>query len=476
VRARSNNTVWFNNCFPKTGGGEDVDFCLTLRRVSKAPLVSVPSARVTHPYWRRPLAQVRGWASGDVLCLVTQPQSTFFAPPNWVFVSACSLLLNRPDLALLTASTEMVLNSMAYLPNCQVSAPVLTPVLAAVPPMLQDVTRFVSKVGRMRFDQLLLQFDWMDGNGHHVPVSQLALLLKNIAFTASAVAISSKAAIPVRLFSALAVVGVAWALQRGLEVEAHSLPRSPGCLLDLDPTVGAIPFVVLGSQRSGSNLLCGYLHHHQMIAMHNELFNEKGIYTHHASSQTESFTDVEKRDGNPNSFLRLALGVRTDGAVGFKAFPEHIRRNQDLFDKVLSDHRVRKVVIRRENRLAAAVSMLRASVTGAYVHANLDAVKVAISPSDHQQFIETYDAYYDFLRGRLLTQNVVDLTYEELVASPISSLDRVLNLLNLEPYSDVSAIKSLFNRQSKEPLKHAVANFDELRCAFVGTEREVDFD
>lgn len=57
------------------------------------------------------------------------------------------------------------------------------------------------------------------------------------------------------------------------------------------------------------------------------------------------------------------------GAVGFKLFPEHMRRSEkhhEVAESVLRDPRVKKVVMMRENRLEVAVSKLRAASTGAF--------------------------------------------------------------------------------------------------------------
>lgn len=54
-------------------------------------------------------------------------------------------------------------------------------------------------------------------------------------------------------------------------------------------------------------------------------------------------------------------------AVGFKLFPEHMRRSAkhlEVAERVLQDPRIKKVVLVRENRLAVAVSKLRAASTG----------------------------------------------------------------------------------------------------------------
>lgn len=69
-----------------------MDYCIRLRRNLNAPLVSVPAARVLHPFWPRPLRQIAGWASGDVRCLDTLPTCGFRAPPNWAELSFATLM------------------------------------------------------------------------------------------------------------------------------------------------------------------------------------------------------------------------------------------------------------------------------------------------------------------------------------------------------------------------------------------------
>jgi hypothetical protein len=117
-------------------------------------------------------------------------------------------------------------------------------------------------------------------------------------------------------------------------------------------------FVVLSWKRSGSNLLCGILHLHPDITMHNELFNPIDIFTYHPG-----FKNVEKnkplwtvltRDLFPGDFLEFVwTGMHADlttpikpnfQAVGFKSFPEHwidVRKEQFWRDQVLEDLRVK---------------------------------------------------------------------------------------------------------------------------------------
>ena len=118
----TNNSIWFDNRFPKTGGGEDVDFCFRLKK--RGALVSVPRAKVLHPFWNRPFAQVAGWASGDVLYLESQPDSVFRAPPNWIEFVTGMLVYGALSLrrflwieALCVVAVEFTMLSLSFIPE-----------------------------------------------------------------------------------------------------------------------------------------------------------------------------------------------------------------------------------------------------------------------------------------------------------------------------------------------------------------------
>ena len=81
--------IWFSDKYPKTGGGEDIDFCIRTKNLypqldRNSIIVSVPDAQAVHPYWNNILKQIMGWAVGDSKCLTLLPHSTFYAFPNWI--------------------------------------------------------------------------------------------------------------------------------------------------------------------------------------------------------------------------------------------------------------------------------------------------------------------------------------------------------------------------------------------------------
>ena len=87
--SRHNHTVQFKRLYPKSGGGEDIDFVFQLKEFYKNDgcVVAVPEAVVQHPWWKNGgicYGQIIGWANGDSLVLTEWPRKTFLVFPNWI--------------------------------------------------------------------------------------------------------------------------------------------------------------------------------------------------------------------------------------------------------------------------------------------------------------------------------------------------------------------------------------------------------
>ena len=488
------NPVSFDRRFPKTGGGEDVDFCIRSQQ-HFGKCVAVPGACVLHPYWDRPLKQIAGWADGDVLCLESLPLSTFRATPNWIETAFAFFLFRRLDLVCLSIFVEFVLLAPRFFSNAapteSLGRRILIAIVAVVPPMLQDIRRLKSKLLRLQLTHICLHFDWMNKTGNHTTERQLAILSRTLAFGIAAVALETQGSTRIALLVAFLFFCATWCInQADLRIIPQILrtPRPLNPDLSLGNT--SVPFVVFGFQRTGSNLLCNLIGQHSEVAMHYEIFNDKAIYAH--DGITTSDEAIKNRDASPADFLSdmysikeraFILGGGKPNAVGFKVFPEHICRSaksRDLFEEVLADPRVRKIILHRRNRLATCVSALRASVTGQYIKKNLDYVRVHIEPEGLQGFIDNYDCYYNYIRERLLGQGGeggcwMQISFEELIEDHKSAASKIYKFLGVSPFEPRSGQSGQSQRQTNGNISSAVHNFEQLRHAFSGTEREADF-
>ena len=352
VRGRTNNSVMFDPRFPRSGGGEDVDFCIKLQQKGFGRLVSVPDARVTHPFWKAPLRQISGWASGDVLCLDTLPHRSFLTLPDWAEISLFCAFLSSTGLrscwtvvAVVIATEVAMLFPRFYLNAGDSMRRPLTRAIAAlmgvVPPMIQDATRLWSKVRRARVSKLLRRFDWMNGTGRHGQEVLLHSVAKSVAFVLVA---GATGALPVSLPSveeessraasaaAFAVFYAMWFARQTGSLSLLEPQRLRGPSLSFEPEPGVTPFVVLAYQRTGSNLLCGLLSAVPGVNMHFEVFNEKASFRRDGQAVTDPDA-LRRRDADPCEYFREIMRDHeaSASAVGFKLFPEHATRQVSLF-------------------------------------------------------------------------------------------------------------------------------------------------
>lgn len=75
----------FRSCFPKEGGGEDIDICLEIVNSYGAEFATEPKAIVHHPWWndsKRTYRRFFRWAYGDSNLPALHPKHRWFNFPN----------------------------------------------------------------------------------------------------------------------------------------------------------------------------------------------------------------------------------------------------------------------------------------------------------------------------------------------------------------------------------------------------------
>jgi hypothetical protein len=278
---------------------------------------------------------------GDVKCLSALPHQSFYTLPNWIeyivlcvlltavfgprFYPTCNLLswvCWIGQVVVLVVWAEVVLTSIVAFPHTYhtlssaehtMFSRAAVSLLAAFPVMIQDIARLQSKIYRGKFHHVFLQFDWMDGQREHIPSTIFAtrfkvcvfLLLTNLTSFGGE---QSSWLISIYVLM-LVAAGIMWYQGQyySLEMEAvESIARLPPVPIDFTGSPGA-PFVVLAWQRTGSNLLCGKLHNHFQVVMHNEIFNDAKIWTYQNEdirSDPSWKWDVFSRDLDPIAFLK----------------------------------------------------------------------------------------------------------------------------------------------------------------------------
>lgn len=132
ANSRYNPTIQFKECYPKTGGGEDIDLVYQYKNFYPTSgllaTAAVPEAVVKHPWWNGGnlcYKQIRGWAWGDSMCILEWPSKTFLTFPNWIehvtfIILPLAIYTKQPVTGLLVGSCIVVLEHLIkmgrYLP------------------------------------------------------------------------------------------------------------------------------------------------------------------------------------------------------------------------------------------------------------------------------------------------------------------------------------------------------------------------
>jgi LPS sulfotransferase NodH len=241
-------------------------------------------------------------------------------------------------------------------------------------------------------------------------------------------------------------------------------------------------FVILTTPRTGSNYLCSLLNSHPQVLCHHELYNASGIFTalDLRSRSAYYFGTLADRDRDPLGFLARMWGKSFGRpVVGFKLTRG---QNRAVFEAVLADRAVRKVVMRRKNRVKTYVSEMIAQLTGEWesypgIRLSASPPKIPVPPAGLFRFVEHNETYFDDIARRLAGsgQEALAVGYEELIAGDAGKGGdtverRIFAYLGIDP--GVDGVKPATRKQNPTDLKQLITNFDELREALAGTELE----
>ncbi len=237
---------------------------------------------------------------------------------------------------------------------------------------------------------------------------------------------------------------------------------------------GLLRFVVLAAPRTGSNWLCTLLDSHPEILCHHEIFNpERILYSLSCRGKLDLGT-LEQRNRDPLGFLdRVWDACSGYRAVGFKL---NRGQNEAVFRAVLADPDVRKIVIRRRNRIKTYVSEVIAERTGEWesypgIPLSEEKPSVDVDLAALRRHIELNETYYSRICNALrsMGQSWLELTYEKLTTE-----EERLRLLHFLSVTPEVTLRESTRKQISQDLRDLIANFSELGALLRGTELEAD--
>lgn len=253
-------------------------------------------------------------------------------------------------------------------------------------------------------------------------------------------------------------------------------PLSRPGIWTIESRIEPTRFVLLGAERTGTNLLMGMLDSHPDCCTLNEVFNEffiqSGSMPWFTPGMPEEPELIDLRISDPVRFIErlyatgAACGFR---AIGFKLMYGQAESFPQVRDYLLSDPDIHIIHLKRRNLLRRFVSERQALAAGIWAQESgsrapappaveLSAMECVWDLNDKEEHASKY--------GKMLTDrpNVFEAFYEHLAGDPVSVGRRGQQFLSLEPMGDVEI---RYRKTGSERLEDVVSNFAELKARFL---------
>ena len=244
------------------------------------------------------------------------------------------------------------------------------------------------------------------------------------------------------------------------------------------PRAGAKPggrFVVVATDRTGTNLLLGMLRAHPLCVAGGELFNPVEIERDRLAWPDLPDADLpallQKRRDDALALMEdlHARGfARGAQAVGFKLMYWHGLQHRAVLDALAADETVKVIHVTRRNLLRRAVSEAQAKVTKRWsVSREAEAPQMPAVSLDAAQLYESIvltedrERLYDDIFQR---HDILHIVYEDLAARPSEVAQRAATFLGLPPYARPPA--PTMQKTGAEDISESLANLDALRGRF----------
>jgi LPS sulfotransferase NodH len=258
--------------------------------------------------------------------------------------------------------------------------------------------------------------------------------------------------------------------------------------------------MILGSARTGSNLLVSLLSAHPNIKIYGELFNLDSLTGDMLSEALE----------DPIAYMRRrAYGEQQPGttAVGFKMFYDHltadyfnkpvrhadiapdlqrkflnfstfIHANYDwntlserfraMWEFLRADQSLAVIHLKRRNLLDTLISLKRAYMTRQWWCLTTNSAPAPLIRLDTDECVNYFDTVERCAAEADMafeTHPKVDLLYEDLSADQLGTLQRVFTLLDVPSHPVCTRMR----KQSLAPAAESVENYSELKRHFQDT-------
>jgi len=219
-------------------------------------------------------------------------------------------------------------------------------------------------------------------------------------------------------------------------------------------------FILLGSMRSGSNLLEKFLNQYDRLVCYGELFHKSFIGTQ--GCQKFLSIDLKTRNENPHLLLDKIRASNDQKITGFRFFQDH---DQKVLDAALKDRFCAKIILTRDP-LESFVSLQIALKTNQWLVSDVAHRKEAqihFDLKEYARYLKKRSAFYDKI---VQTLELSEQPYFEIDYEMLSALENINSLAAF--IGDRNGKKWLaepIKRQNPGAVASKISNIAEVRAA-----------
>ena len=212
-------------------------------------------------------------------------------------------------------------------------------------------------------------------------------------------------------------------------------------------------FVVIGQERTGSNLLITLLQSHPKIKAYGGRFMRLG---------GKSCEEVRKE----------IFPQKSNMTIGFKLFYTHPLDSGDksIWNTIEEDTTFRIIHLQRKNLLRAHISKLVALKTDVWINSGeripLEARSVHVDVEIMLADLDRVSKLIKETRSKFKNHKTIEVAYEDIIGRREETINRILSFLGVNQMRLQSRLKKI----NTEKLKDIVLNFEELKKSLEGTE------
>lgn len=239
-------------------------------------------------------------------------------------------------------------------------------------------------------------------------------------------------------------------------------------------------YIILSSDRNGTNLLSGLLNSHPMITSHHECFRTEFFQTGDHGGFIDRFLLRPYRDAFPIPFIHSYIYrwySQKIRAVGFELFYKHARKEKsvNIWNFIRNSNNIKIIHLKRINLLRTYLSLITAYKTGLWLtidRSQIHPISVHLSAKKCRAFFIMTDIYRNYFDTFFQHNKVLHVTYEHLVNNQNKEIRRILSFLHV-PYQNLHCPLIKINTQS---LKQSIQNYAALKHNFKSTKWSVFFE